>query len=465
MYKKIDQNDIAYLSSLFDEKHFFTGDDIADDYSKDELVGFGKKPDVLIFTRTAEEISKVMKYANENKIPVVVRGSGTGLVGGCVPLEGGIVLCTSKMNKILELDENNLTLTVEPGVLLLEIYEYVESRGYFYAPDPGEKTATIGGNISTNAGGMRAVKYGTTRDWVVGLEVVLPNGEIEQFGKKVVKDSTGFSLKNLIVGSEGTLAVVTKAILKVIPKPKETLSLLVPFETREDAIEAVPEIIKAQLNTIAIEFFERNTILLSEEFLSKKFPEKRNDAYILLTFEGHNKNELKYNYEQAAEICINNLKAIDAFIVDTDDRKDSVWKTRGAFLEAIKSSTIEMDECDVVVPRSEVSNFIKYTYELQDKYNIRIPSFGHAGDGNLHIYICRDNYSKEEFDKILYKVFDDLYNRAYEVGGLVSGEHGIGYAKKEYMKEQLGPTQIALMNGIKKVFDPNNILNPGKVCQ
>lgn len=465
MYKKIDQNDIAYLSSLFDEKHFFTGDDIADDYSKDELVGLGKKPDVLIFTRTAEEISKVMKYANENKIPVVVRGSGTGLVGGCVPLEGGIVLCTSKMNKILELDENNLTLTVEPGVLLLEIYEYVESRGYFYAPDPGEKTATIGGNISTNAGGMRAVKYGTTRDWVVGLEVVLPTGEIEQFGKKVVKDSTGYSLKNLIIGSEGTLAIVTKAILKVIPKPKETLSLLVPFETREDAIEAVPEIIKAQLNTIAIEFFERNTILLSEEFLSKKFPEKRNDAYILLTFEGHNKNELKYNYEQAAEICINNLKAIDAFIVDTDDRKDSVWKTRGAFLEAIKSSTIEMDECDVVVPRSEVSNFIKYTYELQDKYNIRIPSFGHAGDGNLHIYICRDNYSKEEFDEILVKVFADLYNKAYAVGGLVSGEHGIGFAKKEYMKEQLGPTQITLMNGIKKVFDPNNILNPGKVCQ
>ena len=465
MYKKIDQNDIAYLSSLFDEKHFFTGDDIADDYSKDELVGLGKKPDVLIFTRTAEEISKVMKYANENKIPVVVRGSGTGLVGGCVPLEGGIVLCTSKMNKILELDENNLTLTVEPGVLLLEIYEYVESRGYFYAPDPGEKTATIGGNISTNAGGMRAVKYGTTRDWVVGLEVVLPTGEIEQFGKKVVKDSTGYSLKNLIIGSEGTLAIVTKAILKVIPKPKETLSLLVPFETREDAIEAVPEIIKAQLNTIAIEFFERNTILLSEEFLSKKFPEKRNDAYILLTFEGHNKNELKYNYEQAAEICINNLKAIDAFIVDTDDRKDSVWKTRGAFLEAIKSSTIEMDECDVVVPRSEVSNFIKYTYELKDKYNIRIPSFGHAGDGNLHIYICRDNYSKEEFDQILVKVFADLYNKAYAVGGLVSGEHGIGFAKKEYMKEQLGPTQITLMNGIKKVFDPNNILNPGKVCQ
>ena len=465
MYKKIDEKDIAYLSSLFDEKSIFIGNDVSDDFGKDELVALAKKPDVLIFVQSAEEISKVMTYANENKIPVVVRGSGTGLVGGCIPIEGGIVLCTAKMNKILELDENNLTLTVEPGVLLLDIYEYVESRGYFYAPDPGEKTATIGGNISTNAGGMRAVKYGTTREWVVGLEVVLPSGKIEQFGRKVVKDSSGYSLKNLIVGSEGTLAIVTKAILKVIPKPKETLSLLVPFETREKAIEAVPEIIKAQFNTIAIEFFERNTILLSEEFLSKKFPEKRNDAYILLTFEGSTKAELKASYERAADICINQLDGIDAFMIDTQERREAVWKARGSFLEAIKSSTKEMDECDVVVPRSEVSNYIKFTYELQDKYNIRIPSFGHAGDGNLHIYICRDDYSKEEFDEILLKVFEELYRRAREVGGLVSGEHGIGFAKKSYLIEQLGETQVSLMNGIKKVFDPNNILNPGKVCQ
>ena len=465
MYKKIDQNDISYLSTIVEEKYFFVNDNIPEDYSKDELGSLVSKPEVLMFVQSAEEISKIMKYANENKIPVVVRGNGTGLVGGCVPLEGGIVICTSKMNKIIELDENNMTLTVEPGVLLFEIYQYVEPRGYFYAPDPGEKTATIGGNISTNAGGMRAVKYGTTRDWVVGLEVVLPNGKIEQFGRKVVKDSTGYSLKNLIIGSEGTLAIVTKAILKVMPKPKETLSLLVPFETREDAIDAVPQIIKAQLNTVAIEFFERNTILLSEEFLSKKFPDKKSDAYILLTFEGHNKNELKFNYETAAEICIRELKAIDAFIVDTDDRKDTVWKARGAFLEAIKSSTSEMDECDVVVPRSEVSDYIKFTYELQDKYNIRIPSFGHAGDGNLHIYICRDNYSKDQFDIILNKVFDEMYERAIQVGGLVSGEHGIGYAKKGYMKQQLGDVQVELMNGIKKAFDPNNILNPGKICQ
>lgn len=465
LYKKIDEKDIAYLKTIVDSKSFFYKDQIADDYSKDEIGTVVGVPEVLMFVQTAEQISKIMKYANENIIPVVVRGSGTGLVGGCVPLEGGIVICTSRMNKILELDENNLTLTVEPGVLLFEIYQYLESRGYFYAPDPGEKTATIGGNISTNAGGMRAVKYGTTRDWIVALEVVLPNGDIEQFGRKVVKDSTGYSLKNLIVGSEGTLAIVTKAILKIAPKPKETLSLLVPFQSREEALEAVPEIIKAHLSTIAIEFFERNTILLSEEFLSKKFPDKNHDAYILLTFEGHNKKELKFNYEMAAELVIRELKAIDAYIVDTEERKDSVWKARGAFLEAIKSSTIEMDECDVVVPRSEISDFIKFTYELQEKYKVRIPSFGHAGDGNLHIYICRDNYSKEEFNIILEKVFDEMYQRANLVGGLVSGEHGIGFAKKEFMRKQLGDSQVRLMNGIKRVFDPNNILNPGKICQ
>lgn len=465
LYKKIDEKDIAYLKTLVDSKSFFYKDQIADDYSKDEIGTVVGVPEVLMFVQTAEQISKIMKYANENIIPVVVRGSGTGLVGGCVPLEGGIVICTSRMNKILELDENNLTLTVEPGVLLFEIYQYLESRGYFYAPDPGEKTATIGGNISTNAGGMRAVKYGTTRDWIVALEVVLPNGDIEQFGRKVVKDSTGYSLKNLIVGSEGTLAIVTKAILKIAPKPKETLSLLVPFQSREEALEAVPEIIKAHLSTIAIEFFERNTILLSEEFLSKKFPDKNHDAYILLTFEGHNKSELKFNYEMAAELVIRELKAIDAYIVDTEERKDSVWKARGAFLEAIKSSTIEMDECDVVVPRSEISDFIKFTYELQEKYKVRIPSFGHAGDGNLHIYICRDNYSKEEFNIILEKVFDEMYQRANLVGGLVSGEHGIGFAKKEFMRKQLGDSQVRLMNGIKRAFDPNNILNPGKICQ
>ena len=252
--------------------------------------------------------------------------------------------------------------------------------------------------------------------------------------------------------------------LKFDKKSKvESISLLVPFKTEQEGLDAVPEIIKAKVSPTAIEFFERNTILFAEEFLGKKFPDTKSDSYILLTFEGKNKEELKYNYQVAADICLEKLGATDVFIVDTEERKESVWKARGAFLEAIKASTTQMDECDVVVPRSEIANYIKFTYELAKTYQIRIPSFGHAGDGNLHIYICKDNYSDEVFAEKLNDIFNDMYQKAKEVGGLVSGEHGIGFAKKVYMKELLGTNQVKLMQGIKDVFDPHHILNPGKI--
>lgn len=462
-YNKITPKDINYLKTIVDEGDILVGNEISEDFGKDELGTIKGNPDVMLYVKSTEEVAKIMKYANEHHFPVVVRGSGTGLVGACVPLFGGIIINTSKMNHILELDESNLTLTVEPGVLLMEIYDYVEQKGYFYAPDPGEKSATIGGNISTNAGGMRAVKYGVTRDWVRAIEVVLPNGDVEWFGRKVVKDSTGYALKHLIIGSEGTLGIITKAILKLEPKPVESISLLVPFASEQAGLDAVPEIIKAKVAPTAIEFFERNTILFAEEFLGKKFPDTKSNSYILLTFEGKNKDELKFNYQIAADICLNKLGATDVFIVDTDERKEAVWKARGAFLEAIKASTTMMDECDVVVPRSEIANYIKFTYDLAKKYEIRIPSFGHAGDGNLHIYICKDDYDLATFNEKLHQIFDEMYKKAKEVGGLVSGEHGIGYAKKTYMKELLGDSQIKLMQGIKEVFDPNHILNPGKV--
>lgn len=462
-YKKVTAEDLEYLQSIVNSEDFIVGRNISEDYGKDELGTISGIPEVMIYVKNSVEVSKIMKYANNKKIPVVVRGSGTGLVGACVPLYGGIIINTSKMNHILELDEANLTLTVEPGVLLMEIYDYVEPKGYFYAPDPGEKSATIGGNIATNAGGMRAVKYGVTRDWVRALEVVLPNGDIEWFGRKVVKDSTGYPLKQLMIGSEGTLGIITKAILKLDPKPVESISLLIPFQTEQEGLDAVPEIIKAKVSPTTIEFFERKTILFAEEYLGKKFPDTKSDSYILLTFEGKTKEELNYNYQLAADICLNKLGALDVFIIDTEERKEAVWKARGAFLEAIKASTSRMDECDVVVPRSEIAKYIKFTYELAEKYRIRIPSFGHAGDGNLHIYICKDDYTNKEFDDKISYIFDEMYKKAKEVGGLVSGEHGIGYAKKKYMKDVLGENQVRLMKGIKEVFDPNYILNPGKV--
>ncbi|MDQ7095339.1 FAD-binding oxidoreductase [Desulfosporosinus sp. PR] len=463
-YKTLDAKDREFLVSLLGEERVYTGEAISDDFSHDELGGISKRPDVLVDVLATAEVSKIMSYASENNIPVVARGSGTGLVGASVPIFGGIMLNMSGMNKILELDEDNLTLTLEPGVLLMEISKFVEDHDLFYPPDPGEKSATIAGNINTNAGGMRAVKYGVTRDYIRGLEIVLPNGSVINVGGKVVKNSSGYSIKDLICGSEGTLGIITKAVLKLIPLPKKTVSLLIPFPDLDKAISTVPKIIKAKAIPTAIEFMQREVILAAEEFLGKKFPDNSSDAYLLLTFDGNSAQELEKDYEKVADICLEE-GALDAFIIDTEERKEAVWSARGAFLEAVKASTTDMDECDVVVPRNKVAEFIKYTHLLQEEFNLRIRSFGHAGDGNLHVYVLKDKLSDEAWQKKLGEVFEAMYRKSRELQGLVSGEHGIGYAKKRYLFDQYEPEYIELMKGIKLAFDPKNILNPGKVCE
>ena len=461
MYNRVTLEDLAALRQIAEE--VLTGDAINEDYAHDELGGVQQMPEVLVRVRSTEEVSAVMKLAYSRNIPVTVRGSGTGLVGGAVPIHGGILLETSKMNKILNLDPNNLTVTVQPGVLLMELAAFAEENDFLYPPDPGEKSATIGGNISTNAGGMRAVKYGVTRDYVRSLTVVLPNGEIQTFGAAVAKNSSGYSLKDLIIGSEGTLAIICEAVLKLVPLPKVSLSLLVPFPDMKSAIEAVPHIIRSKVTPTAIEYMSRDTILFSESYLGKRFPDTKNDAYILLTFDGNSEAQVNQDLSVVADLCLE-IGALDAYIVDTEERKKSVWSARGAFLEAIKASTTEMDECDVVVPGNQVDTFIKFTHELAAEFGVRIPSFGHAGDGNLHIYICRDALSDADWETVKNACFDRMYAKSVQLGGLVSGEHGIGYAKKEYIRRQYGETPIALMQGIKQVFDPKQILNPGKVC-
>lgn len=463
-YKKVDEKDVEYLRTLVDADRILVGDEISEDYSHDELGTVANYPEVLMRVLSTEEVSAIMKYAYEQNIPVVVRGSGTGLVGACVPIYGGIMLETTLMNNILELDTENLTVTVEPGVLLMELSKFVEENDLFYPPDPGEKSATIAGNISTNAGGMRAVKYGVTRDYVRGLTVVMPNGEVLELGGKIVKNSSGYSLKDLVIGSEGTLCVITRAVLKLLPLPKKNLSLLVPFDTFTEAAAVVPKIIKSKAIPTAIEFMERQTILFAEDFLGKKFPDTKSNAYILLTFDGNTKEQVEAEYEVVADLCLSE-GAKDVYIVDTDERKDSVWSARGAFLEAIKASTTEMDECDVVVPRNRVAEFINYTHDLEKELNIRIPSFGHAGDGNLHLYICRDELDQKEWEEMLDTAMDKLYAKSLEFDGLVSGEHGIGYAKRKYLFNDYGEYEMGLMDGIKHAFDPKNILNPKKVCQ
>ena len=463
-YNQLTQKNIKDIRNLIkDDDRVIYGDNINEDYSHDELGSVRKLPDLVVIALSTEDVADVMKYAYENTIPVTARGSGTGLVGACVPLMGGIIIDLSQMNRILEIDEDNLTLTLEPGVLLMEIGKFVQEHDLFYPPDPGEKTATIGGNISTNAGGMRAVKYGVTRDYVRGLEVVTPKGEVLTLGGKVVKNSSGYSLKDLIIGSEGTLGIITKATLKLLPLPKKAISLLVPFNDLERAIETVPKIIKSKSVPTAIEFMQGEVILASEEYLGKKFPDHSADAYLLLTFDGNSKEEIEKSYEKVAEICLAE-GALDVLISDTEERQEAIWSARGAFLEAIKNSTTEMDEVDVVVPRNKVASFVKFTHTLQEEYKIRIKSFGHAGDGNLHIYILRDELTEEVWQEKLNAVMKFMYDRAKELNGQVSGEHGIGYAKKEYLKESLAEENIEIMRGIKAVFDPKNILNPGKVC-
>ncbi|MGI6663276.1 MAG: FAD-binding oxidoreductase [Bacillota bacterium] len=459
---RVEPADLEYLRSFLPSKRVLVGADINPEYAHDELGRIKGVPDVLVRAQSKEEVSKILSYANRRLIPVVTRGAGTGLVGGAVAVKGGIMLETTLMNRITELDEENMTVTVEPGVLLMDLAKYVGERGYMYPPDPGETSATIGGNISTNAGGMRAVKYGVTRDYVLSVTAVLPTGEIETFGSKVVKNSSGYSIKDLIIGSEGTLAVIVSATLRIVPSPKENLSLLAPFPTFQTAVSAVPELIRSGTDPTAVEFLTREVISLAEDYLGKSFPRIQGDAALLLTYDGFSAQDVSERADMASELCIGR-GAYDVYIVDTEERKESVWSARRVFLEAIKASTTEFDECDVVVPRSKIVGFAKYIGELSERIGIRIPYFGHAGDGNMHVYFCRDGLEEDAWERKLQEGFDFLYSKAAELGGMVSGEHGIGFAKREYLAGSLGSNQMELMRRIKKAFDPKGILNPHKI--
>ena len=464
-YKRVGEGDYASILKLIGDPGrvlYGAGGEISEDYSHDELGGESYAPDLVVRAASTGEVSALLKYADENRIPVTPRGSGTGLVGAAVPVEKGILLDLSLMDRILELDEENLAVTVEPGVLLMDLAQFALDRGFMYPPDPGEKTATIGGNVSTNAGGMRAVKYGVTRGYVCGLEVVLAGGKVLELGGKTVKNSSGYSLKDLIVGSEGTLAVITRLTLRLIPAPPREISLLVPFPTLQQAINSVPIIIKSKAAPTAVEFLQKDVIENSEEYLGSRFPDKSADSYLLMKFDGKSKPEIERDYEIAAKICLEN-GAADVFIMDTEERSDAVWKARGAFLEAIKASTTAIDEVDVVVPRSRIGEMLEFADGLQGRLGLRIKSFGHAGDGNLHIYVLKDGIPDGEWPRRLEGAMGEIYEKARELGGQVSGEHGIGRAKREYLRQSLDPEALELMRRVKSAFDPNHILNPGKV--
>lgn len=468
-YNKLSPELAAELGGLLGEKRFQYGDAVKEAYSHDEMPIYGRfMPEAVCLAESTEEASAIVKLCHENKIPVTARGAGTGLVGGCVPIHGGIVLSTERMNKILSYDMNNLVVHTQPGVLLCDLAADAMAHGLMYPPDPGEKTATVGGNVSTNAGGMRAVKYGVTRDYVLAMTVVLPNGEVMKLGKTVCKTSSGYSLLHLMIGSEGTLGIITELTLKLIPKPVMDVSLILPFRDIATAIASVPAIKLANLDPQSIEFMERDIVDSSAAYTGNTvFPTAVNGrsvgAYILVTLVGDSEAELTLKMERLGQVA-EQAGAYDVLVVWTDGLKKEVWSARSAFLTVIEAETRLLDEMDVVVPVDRIAEFLVYSHDVAEEYGIRLRSFGHAGDGNLHIYCCSNDMDEAEFRSRVKAIMDKCYAKCTEFEGQVSGEHSIGHAKKTYLRESVGETAYGLMGAIKKAFDPDGILNPGKVC-
>ena len=445
---------------IADKERLIFDADIPEKYLSDALGRRKGTADALVFPLTTQEVSSVLRYAHENRIPVTPRGAGTNLVGSTVPLKGGgILLDLSRMNRVLELDEDTMTLTVEPGILLQDVQAYVEARGFFYPPDPGEKASSIGGNISTNAGGMRAVKYGVTRDYVRGLEVVLADGTVMTVGGKQVKDASGLSLKHLFIGSEGTLAVITKCVLRLLPKPESTVSVLVPYPDLDTGIRSVLTILRADANPTAVEFMERKVVALGEEFSGVRYPRPDAGSYILLTFDGH-RSEVEANTARVRELALQN-GALDYIVLTDTAQASAIWKVRGALVKAVEAVS-EQEPVDIVVPISRTADFIRFINELEASSGMQMISFGHAGDGNVHLCVVRGARDENTWQRELYANMDAAYAKAYLLGGVASGEHGIGLSKRRYFLRQTPAENLAVMNAVKDTLDPLHILNDQK---
>jgi glycolate oxidase len=464
-YKKIDETDIAYIKSVLAADRVLVGEEIPEEYYHDEMPEYGiYAPEVYVEVVDKEEVSAIMSYASQKNIPVTARGAGTGLAGGATCKFGGILLSLMKMNKILEVDEENLSITVEPGALLTEVAAVAQEHGMFYPPDPGEKTASIGGTVLTNAGGMRAVRYGLTRDYVRSIEAVLPNGKIVTFSSNVVKNTTGLDVKDLIIGSEGILCIATKITLKLIAQPKCSYSLVVPFDSIEKCIHTVPKLLNSAIVPTAIEFIEAELLEIVERQLGKVFPDRSGSSYLILMIDGSTKEVVEADCDIAADICLE-AGALDVLLCNTEERIGSVWSVRGAVLEGMKADTTSEEECDVVVPRSKIAEYVMAAKDIGSKHHVRIITVGHAGDGNIHTEILRDNLSDEEWKTTTDEVLRALYAKSKELGGQLSGEHGIGNGRLKYLKDFVGEDMYELYCNIKLAFDPMNILNPGKMIE
>ncbi|MBT2696024.1 glycolate oxidase subunit GlcD [Bacillus sp. ISL-40] len=429
-------------------------------YSYDATPNFQSMPDAVISPRNTAEVSQILKVCNEHKVPIVPRGSGTNLCAGTCPTEGGIVLLFKHMNQILEIDEENLTVTVQPGVITLDMINKVEEKGLFYPPDPSSmKISTIGGNINENSGGLRGLKYGVTRDYVIALEVVLPNGDIIRTGGKLAKDVAGYDLTRLFVGSEGTLVVITEATLKLIPMPETKQTMLALYQDLSAAANSVSKIIANKIIPTTLEFLDQPTLKVVEEFAQIGLP---TDVKAVLLIEQDGPPEVvERDLIKMAEVC-KQENAVSIQVAASEAEADALRTARRAALSAIarlKPTTILED---ATVPRSEIANMVQAINEITEKYQLTICTFGHAGDGNLHPTCATDARNHEEMERVE-KAFEEIFEKAIDLGGTITGEHGVGAMKAPYLEWKLKEEGIAAMKSIKLAFDPNKIMNPGKV--
>ncbi len=435
-----------------DSKRIVLADAIPQSYLTDGLKLKYGQADILVYPKTTEEVADVVKFANANNLNITTRGAGTNLVGSTIP-NGGIILDLSLMNEIVELDKETFTITVQPGILLQDLQQFVEQYDLFYPPDPGAKTSTIGGNISTNAGGMRAVKYGVTRDYVQALEVVMADGSVLNIGSKNVKDNTGLALKHLFIGSEGTLGIITQCTLKLIAKPKVSQTFVVGFNTIEQAIASITNILHT-LTPTALEFVERKVAQWGEKYSGFQFPLPHSQAYLIIMLDGSDQQSI----EQQRKQLLANLGDCDYFVAEDSNQASQIWTIRGSLVRAVEAVT-EQDPIDIVVPINRIADFIHFTKQLEAKTKVRMLAFGHAGDGNIHLCILRDDRDDKQWDTDLQQVHQALYQKCLELGGLPSAEHGIGTAKVSYYNDAIPKANRQLMHAIKQQFDPKNILN------
>jgi len=464
MYTKITETHLRYFSSIVGADRCSTHQETLQAYSHDETEDLRFLPEVVLFPQSALEISDVLKYCTSHQIPVTPVGARTGLSGGMLTVYGGVALSTSKMNAILEIDTKNLQVVTQPGVIVEELQKAVAKEGLFYAPDPASRgTCYIGGNLAENSGGPRAVKYGVTKDWVLNLEVVLPSGEIIETGANTLKNSTGYNLTQLMVGSEGTLGVITKATLKLLPQPKQQLLMLVSFHSASDACKAVSAIFRAGVVPSAVEFMERSAIELAMEFSGERPIELADstEAQLLIEVDGGESADLMADCERIMQTC-EKCGSSEVLFADDEAQKDKLWFLRRRAGEAVKAKSIYKEE-DTVVPRYRLPDLLEGIKKIGKSYGFNTVCYGHAGDGNLHVNILKEELNDEQWEEMLPKAIREVFDLTVQLGGTLSGEHGIGLVQKDYMDIAFSTISLDLMWSIKKVFDPKLVLNPGKV--